>query len=95
MQLQMSAHHPMGAKSEDDGAFAVDSEVWRVRNPAFLLQRSVGLNQMDSSLEKGDEWCFLGCRATCASCMKPYAMTSRRLGAGANSQQGRHPCRFN
>ena len=29
-QLQMSAHHPHGSKAEEEGAFAVDWELWKV-----------------------------------------------------------------
>ena len=28
----MAAHHPRGAKTPEEGAFAVDVELWKVRN---------------------------------------------------------------
>ena len=29
LRLQMQAHHPGGAKTTDDGAFAVDWDLWK------------------------------------------------------------------
>ena len=29
-QLQLTVHHPHGAKTEEDGAFAADWETWKV-----------------------------------------------------------------
>ena len=30
-RLQMAAHHPHGAKTPEEGAFAVDADLWRVK----------------------------------------------------------------
>jgi hypothetical protein len=29
--LQLQAHHPGGAKTSEEGAFAVDWDIWKVR----------------------------------------------------------------
>ncbi len=37
-RLQMATHHPHGAKTPDEGAFAVNDDMWKV--PVLQLRRT-------------------------------------------------------
>ena len=37
-RLQMAVHHPHGAKTPEEGAFAVDADLWRVKSYCLFIQ---------------------------------------------------------